>query len=412
MRIGQTLTRTRVETWRKLVPRVARVIASAAERLAAPLGGALISLAAIRRASVETWGGLVEIMVVVQLAAHLVGWGNREILIREFSRSPARIATTWKSSLITRLSLVAPIGVAAALAPWPGRLTLFGALWCLGLIGVQSMESLIVYRLDFLHAALVEVAGSLLVLALVWNAASPPTAMDLATWFALASWLKLAALLLRHRRSTFDGGAGRFDPTYFRRALPFFLLGLTGLLQSRADLYAATWLLPAETLGSYQVLLTMLVLLQSGSAFLLAPVTRALYRLRHHSILRLSRRLLTVGLFVVATGLVGIHFALDHLYRNPLSLCLLLLGGAMILPSYYYLPSIYELFRNSRQTAVVRINLAAAAWSFVLSLLLLPVLGLAGALLAAATAQWGMLVAYVSLAGSVSRHAPVVPSLR
>ncbi|MEZ4768402.1 MAG: hypothetical protein R2844_08245 [Caldilineales bacterium] len=42
-------------------------------------------------------------MIYVQLAAHIVGWGNKEYLLRAFSFSPAHISREWQTSLATRL---------------------------------------------------------------------------------------------------------------------------------------------------------------------------------------------------------------------------------------------------------------------------------------------------------------------
>lgn len=372
------------------------------ERFAGPLFGALISLEVIRRGSEAAWGGVVAVLVTIQLVASVVGWGHRDFLLREFSRSPARLGERWRSSLATRLALFAVLATPALWAPWPWPIVAGGLLWCLAMIGVQAMEPLIVYRRDFLFAAAVEIGGGALVLCLVWSAHAPPTPSRLVAWFSLATWAKLAALVWRHRRTALGTG-GRFDLSYFVSALPFFLLTVTGMLQSRADLLAATWLLDATQLARYQVLLNMLVLVQSGSAFLVAPWVRALYRARHPTLVAFAGRLLLAGIGIVALSLPMIHFALAHLYRIPVAAWILVLGGAMILPSYYYVPSIYELFRLGRQAAVVRINGLGALGSFGGSLLLLPGLGFAGALTAAAVSQWAVLAAYVSLARSAAR---------
>lgn len=371
--------------------------------MAGPLFGALISLEVIRRGSEAAWGGVVAVLVVIQLVASVVGWGHRDFLLREFSRAPARLGERWRSSLATRLALFALLAIPALWAPWPGERIVGALLWCLAMIGVQAMEPLIVYRRDFLFAAAVEIGGSTFVLGLVWSAHDPPTPSRLVAWFALATWAKLAALVWRHRRSALGAG-WRLDLSFFTGALPFFLLTVTGMLQSRADLLAATWLLDATQLARYQVLLNMLVLVQSGSAFLVAPWTRALYRARQRSLVALARRQLVAGLGIVTLALPAIHLVLARLYRIEVPAGILALGGAMVLPCYYYVPRVYELFRHGRQATVVRVSALAALGCFCGSLLLLPRIGYAGALTAAAVSQWAMLAAYVVLARTATTH--------
>lgn len=380
------------------------MLALAAERLAAPLFGALISLIVIRRTSTAVWGQVVAPMVVVQLAAHLVGWGNKEFLLREFSRSPARIARSWQTSAISRLALFVLLLPGMLLVPSPPHLWWLAGFWCLGIAASQSLESLVLFRKDFRFALVVEVTAGLLVLTAAGWPGSLPTVDRLLVWFAVAAWLRFAALIVRHRDVTLVRSDSRFDAGYFRQALPFFLLGLTGLLQSRADLYAATWMLAADSLGVYQTLTTMFLLLQSSALFALGPYARLLYRLRHDTIVRISRRLFVLGVAVTACGLGAIHFVLERLYRVPAGVGLLLLGAAIVLPCFYYVPVVYELFQLRRQSAVVWVNAAGALVSFALGLLLLPGLGVAGALIGAAAAQGLMLAVYVGLVRSSRRR--------
>lgn len=70
------------------------------------------------------------------------------------------------------------------------------------------------------------------------------------------------------------------------------------------------------------------------------------------------------------------------------------------------------MYKAGLQTVVVKINVLGIAVSFVFSLLLLPRLGLIGAVIGAAIAQWIMFAAYL-LQSRVLRedHAFVLPEL-
>lgn len=378
----------------KLRRRSVQIVASSANTLLLPLMSPLVSLLVVRLASPELWGAFVGVAIITQLGAHVVGWGNKEYLLRQFSRNPAGLAAAWQTSLLTRLALFAGFGVAAALLASTPTLALLMAVWCLALALDQSYDVVVQYRKAFLFATLVEL-GSLGALAAVVAALGAALTLEtLVGLFAAAHLLQALALAYRFRRVTLPGMAARFEGGYFRAALPFFLLGLSGLLQSRVDLYTASALLPPPDVAQYQVLTSLLIYVQTIAYFVLAPFARSIYRMREGAIAKLTLRLVLFGLLIVVPALAAIYGALTVLYRFDVAPLLLVVGGVFVLPAFWYLPTIYSFYRENRQGEVLAINVLGAATSLGLSLLLMPRLGLAGGIAAAATAQWTMLGLY------------------
>lgn len=219
------------------------VVASTANSLVVPAVSALVSLLVVRLASVERWGAFVNVMIVVQLAAHVVGWGNKEHLLRAFSVTPAHIAEEWQTSLITRLALLAPLVLLAGLPGHPARLLALALLWCLGMVLHQSTDVLIVYRKDFVFSIAVELAGVVLLIGLVAWRGARLTVEALVVIFGAVAWLKAAAFLVRVRAQVLSRRVGRFSPRYFRVAALFLpRIGMPGAVVSSA---AAQWLMLA-----------------------------------------------------------------------------------------------------------------------------------------------------------------------
>ena len=94
--------------------RAGLIIANSFNSLLVPVFGIVVSLLVVRLTSVELWGMFVEVMIWAQLAAMVVGWGNKEFLLRAFSRQPAQMAVRWQSSLVTRSALLLPAGLGLA----------------------------------------------------------------------------------------------------------------------------------------------------------------------------------------------------------------------------------------------------------------------------------------------------------
>ncbi|MEL6823009.1 MAG: hypothetical protein AAFP70_14705, partial [Calditrichota bacterium] len=76
----------------RLLKRLWLIVISSANTLVAPVLNIAVSLLVVRLSSVETWGSFVAVLIIVNLINHLLYWGNREFLLREYSKTPGSIA--------------------------------------------------------------------------------------------------------------------------------------------------------------------------------------------------------------------------------------------------------------------------------------------------------------------------------
>ncbi len=402
----------------KLRRRSLLVITNTVNNLLMPLLNPVVSFLVVRLASVELWGEFVQVLIIVQLGMHIIAWGNKEYLLREFSLNPTRISRAWQTSLMTRLSLFVAFCVLIGLMGFPPQRRLLVLAWSLGLVIVQSFDALILYKKAFVFSTLVELGGlGFLALAIAQVGARIDLDSLIALWGA-AVLIKTGALLARFRRYTLmsvDGGpslASRIDLRYFGLAFPFFLLGFSGLLQSRIDLYSVNFFLSKSEVGQYQVLMTFMIYLQSTSNFVLAPFVKNIYRLSYRSILAISTRLFAFGAVLLAPALAVVHLVLHAHYHFNLPLVFVIVGGLLALPAYFYLPIVYALYKAGSQSRVVTINALGIGVNLLLSLLLLPRVGMIGAVTGAAVAQWCMFVAYLIQSRSIQEsHALALPEL-
>ncbi len=380
----------------RLRRRAFSVATNAINALFLPLLSPLVSLLVIRLASAELWGGFVQVLLLIQLAVHVLIWGNKEYLLREFSRQPARIKIVWQSNLLTRALLIGGfVPLLLALQLPAGRVALL-ALWALATTIDQAHEVLVVYHKAFVGQMLVDLGGlTLLVAGVLWLGGGASLSLDgLIGLFALVEAAKATALLLWLRPCTLRRAALRINGAYFRLALPFFLLGLSGMLQSRIDQYCVNIWLTRREVAHYQVLTNFLLYGQALAAVALAPFLKGMYRLRAQVLLDLAPRLLLGGLAVVGPFMGGLALILARLYQIDLPLGTLLLGGLSVLPIYFYLPIIYALYKAGRQTVVLRINLLGIGVDLLFSLLLMPLWRMDGGLAANVIAQLAMVLAY------------------
>jgi len=389
------------------------VLGHAGTAVLAQLAGAVIALVVVRLASPELWGEFVAVLIFVHLGAHVAGWGNKEFLVRVFSRAPDDTAAAWQTSMVTRLVLFALMAL-----PWsllfPAGLRGLALGWMLAATCQQAFDAAVVHRRRFMLAFLLEATGAAVLIAAVMAAGPDLTVAHLVGLFAVVQAGKATGFAVAFRRLLLPAWVGSVDPRHLVAASPFFLLGLAGLLQSRVDLYVVDRVLPAPDVGMYLVLANALLLLQAGANFLFVPVLRDVYTRSEEFQRRIARRLLLAGVLLVPPGLVGIHLALTRLYLFEVSWHVVAVGAVVVLPVYVHLPLVYRLYRANREHVVLRVSVAGVVVNLVLSVVLVPRLGILGALLAAAVTKCVAMGAYVAVSRAAERprRRPAVWGLR
>lgn len=381
--------------------------------LSLPIINVFVSLLVIRLGSVALWGSFVQVMLWVQLGAMVAGWGNKEFLLRAFSRHPEAVAGLWQRALATRSLLLAPVAIALVLILTLGHATdagttIVAVVWLVGLFLYQSFDVLVVYRRAFGWATTVEAAVTLAMAMFILVRRDRLTVGELTLLFALATSCKAAAMLVRFRRDIRLGatfGEPHVWPAYWREAFVFFLLGFGGMLHSRIDLYSVSALLPPQEVGVYQVYTSFLLYLQALAAFILTPFLPALFRAEATILHKISQKMFLFALSTVVPALLIIDLILRFLYKINLSYDFLFLGGIYVIPLYYYISIIYELYKNNLQKIVLFVNIIGIIAKLTLNLILLPKLGSIGALLSSAIVVWLVLAFYVRQRRRLTRPA-------
>jgi O-antigen/teichoic acid export membrane protein len=186
-----------------------------------------------------------------------------------------------------------------------------------------------------------------------------------------------------------------FDFSILIHALPFFLLGLSGMLQSKMDLYSVAYFLSDKEVGSYQVIINLFIYIQTFSYVILIPFVKNVYRLPLEKVRKISKMLFIIGIVITVPASVLIYLILTILYKINISIFFLIWGVLFALPIFYYLPKIYTLFKNEFQNKVVLINIYGLISNLLLNIILILNFGMIGAIAASATAQIIMLFCYI-----------------
>jgi O-antigen/teichoic acid export membrane protein len=127
----------------------------------------------------------------------------------------------------------------------------------------QWFDVVVIYHRRFLTAFLVEALSTGFIIIDLLTADSLTVSYIL--WaFTLGALLK-AVLWLLIFRDMLNELRPRFELRYFRHAVAFFLLGFSGMLSSRIDLYAVSVLLDEQATGRYQIFINLMLYLQNST---------------------------------------------------------------------------------------------------------------------------------------------------
>src|SRR6185369_16107111 len=94
-----------------------------------------------------------------------------------------------------------------------------------------------------------------------------------------------------------------------------------------------------------------------------------IYRLGSKQINKITLNLFFAGIGIVSIALIFIYFILNILYHFNPGILVLTMGGLSILPIFYYLPIIYELYKLNKQNAVLIVNIFGIVSGFILNII-------------------------------------------
>jgi hypothetical protein len=366
---------------------------NAARYALGPIGGLLVPWLVINRGGMTIWGDAVGIVIVVQLYLHVGGWGSKEFLLRQFATA-GREPWSWSvQSTLTRGVVFVPILVLLGLLG--GGHWMMASLWAFVAFGSAAHEPLFVWRKRFGMLLFIDAAGLIAQCAVLLSATAPDVD-DVLLSYLMNGTVRLAIIGI-----VVQGWSGVRDPMdgfrfsfhdHFMAAFPFFLIGFSGLLASRIDLYTANALLDRTEVARYQIVSSLFIQFQALAALVVVPLTRDLFKLSVASVSRYARRIRTWALMglVPMCALAWAVFTL--LFRFDLEWPVYVAACALVWPVFGYVPFLNQLYKHGRERRVMWANFAAAALSCGLTVVLLPLLGLTGGLLAAAAGQWLMLL--------------------
>lgn len=357
-----------------------------------PLGNIVMAFIVKERQGHELWGSFVEFLIISSVLSAIMQWGAKEHLLREFSLTPKRMKNILANAILSRSFLLLLISPGLFFL-YDAEIASFIVLWLVGLLLQAIFESLVLYYRNLLIFTFIDLIIITATGYYLWHSAGF-SLVTLIKVFAIQALVKGGITALYYIK--YLSFKGKLNPwTELKLAFPLFLIGLSGMLFSKVDIWVVNGYEEDDVISKYQIFMTCLIYLQALGGYGLMPFQKLLYRLKRQSIKEISLKFGILGFFISVLGVAATWILLISCFEFSPDLYILPVAVVFVWPVFYTLPIIHHLYSIRKEKAVLVFNLIGFILNGVLTLLLVPVYGYEGAIVTTAFSQLVSLLCYV-----------------
>lgn len=371
----------------KIFNKLTPILGNSLYQLLPGLVNQVLAFFVIKQSGATNWGQLVSLQLVYYIAAHIVSWGNKDYLLLQFSKHPAKINHYLQQSTLTRALVLLLPTLILILVYYPFQTAIYLAGWIVLRFVAQAMEAVITYEKNFSLALHSEAAAFVLLLfgLTFWH---NNLSFQEALLLVLLSHVGRVIWLMPNLISRLKGmSLKQLEPAHLWVSVPFLLMGLIALLQLKTDLYVMNELSTKSITGSYQVLMSFVAIFLAFPGFIINPFVKNVYRLQTPQIKTLQFKFIGLGLMISVLTTPVLWFLMYYVYQLNFSAVTYLLITFLICLPFVYAFDIYKLYKANLQNKVLVINVVGISIVFLCCLLLIPLWPINGALMAQLLAQ-------------------------
>lgn len=366
----------------KLASRFLLILSNAMKQISAQVINILVSIIIINYYNAALWGSFTSYIIFTSLIATFTSWGNKEYLLREFSRYPAKINQLFYEVLNARLALLI-IAIAICFLCYNIDIAFYLAIWTISIYITQSIEVLINFRKKFAISLLIESLLFIFLIVYLFNFTIENVSQLIAI-YSLYQLLRATIYAITFIKAI-NKPILKIKKQYFAEAGFFFLLSMVGFLQSRIDFIIFSFFEKPENTAIYQVINSYFILIHAIGTFLIFPFIKNIYRLNESKVSQLQNYIIKIAPIIVLSALLLLYFMCRFIYHFELTITIYLIGILIVYPPYFYAVKIFQLFKNNQQHFVLKTGIIAIIATTIISIVLLSIgLDFIGVMLASA----------------------------
>ena len=312
----------------------------------------LISLAAITILGKSFWGSYVQLLLSIYLISFISNFGNKEYLLKEFSRKPNKINQNFLNIFIIRLPLLLSGSILFFLFPY--EIAIYALFLTLLIFIYRSFDSLIFYYQLFRQQLLAETIGFVIIIGTIFIAKNVSLSQFLLA-YCVSIALKII-LMVPYIKISWQLTCLRLNIRDLRDCIPYFLIGLSGWLSSRIDLYFVSIFLTESRLAEYQVLINSFIMIESMAGLIINPFTKHIHRISKSALSKIKRNVWLFGLCIMGPFSFFLWVILEVFIQLGFSPINYILAGMTSLPIFAIIVDIIQYYRENKERKVMYIN--------------------------------------------------------
>lgn len=352
----------------------------------------LVSLVVIQSNSLELWGEFTEALVTVNFLSVLLAFGNKDYLVRAFSKHPSTLKSQWNKIFWSRIPILIFAVTCLYFLTYDTSLFLICAVWLTLNFIQQSFDSLVLFFKNFRQTLLIELLCSILLLGFLIYFGNKITLQLLLLSYAGAQVIRTLLLLGMYWAHLDFPRSSSFSLAELKLLTPFFLLGLGGFLVDKADLLCVSIFLPHSEKASYQIISNLCNMGIVAASMVLVPFTKNIYRINAATFNVLHRNFNFFGALYSLSFMLGVYVLCNLLFKIEFTVWVYFGFLINIFAFTLFLPYMFLFTKHNWQSQAVYLMLASGVFTFLLSALLVPKFNQEGAATACALGQIALLL--------------------
>jgi O-antigen/teichoic acid export membrane protein len=356
-------------------------------RLSPPLFNLIISALVVRLFSPALWGEFVTYSLIVNVVLTITSFGQQEYLTRRFATTPSEIFEVWFTSLISRAPLVLVMMSSLLLFEFSAQVNTALMIWLVVSFVYRSFDVLNIYFKNFSAVAILETFSNAIIVATLLLLDNI-TGQVLIIMFSIATAAKVFGSVSLYWKELKNHFRLSISPRLLSDSFPFFLPTAIGLLQSRVDMYVIAVFLTKAELAKYFILISLLSLVHQFALLLITPYTKSIFRLPLNLINNLAKKFFRAGILISMVSIPATYIVLTFYYKISPPPAVYPISFLLMLPLFFYSIKTYQWLKLNKPYEVVKVNAVMAVLTFALSWVLVPYIGITGALAANCVSQW------------------------
>ncbi|MFT4681524.1 MAG: O-antigen/teichoic acid export membrane protein [Flavobacteriales bacterium] len=369
---------------------------SAGRSIIPPTINFVLAYLVIKKSGQPTWGQFVDVLIFMSLSGILVSFGIKEYVLRQASLEPNKLGALVQNGILVRIALLIPCSI-TAYCLFPTNQALWLIAWLISGLIYAGINPIVNFTRGYGKAIVSElVFGSFI---LIFLSVQTIDQNKLISSFAIAHILRSIILGFFFRQNLRPVKVN-LHMNLLVAGFPFFVMALSGMLQSKTDLYLASAILDNSDLAVYQVSINFFLYLQALGGLILLPFSKNLYRVSKALIFKISIRFALFGIIFLCTTLPIIYGLLNNLYGFDIGWKIIGIGGLYVLPTFVFSPLIYKLLGKNMERVVLYVILFGVLVNGTFTYFLLLKLGFIGAFIGSMISNWAMLFVYLVVFGT------------